>query len=262
MAVYSDYANVEGPEGPKRVRATYTSGDVFRLLGTETELGRGLQPRDEEPGAPGVVVASHRYWRDHFGGDVGAVGRTISVWGHERTLVGVLPPRFEIAKSLAATGVGSAGGTDLWMPLSLRERRHERDTRWLTALGKTELGAEKGSVQGAVTSLSRRVAASHRGDLRAGARARPRGRDGLHPREQPGCDDRRRGLRSPALRVSAELQPMAVGGRLPSVRPSRLSRRGCRARCLLGAAARRWAVRTISRRRRASSAEAAVARLT
>jgi putative ABC transport system permease protein len=39
-----------------------------------------------------VLILSHASWRDRFGEDPGAVGRSLEVDGHRRTVVGVLTP--------------------------------------------------------------------------------------------------------------------------------------------------------------------------
>jgi predicted permease len=43
----------------------------------------------------GTVLISYAYWQSHFGGDLGALGQTIRVYGL-RTIVGVLPPGFRL----------------------------------------------------------------------------------------------------------------------------------------------------------------------
>ena len=63
-----------------------TDGDYFRVLQATALLGRLYGP-----GSSGEVVLSERLWRRVFGGDPGAIGRTLSVDGAPRTIAGVLP---------------------------------------------------------------------------------------------------------------------------------------------------------------------------
>ncbi len=48
----------------------------FSMLGIQPFLGRLLVPSDDEPGAPRVVVLSHRMWQREFGSDPAIVGKT------------------------------------------------------------------------------------------------------------------------------------------------------------------------------------------
>ncbi len=64
----------------------------FRLLGAEPRLGRLFRPGDAA-GEP-VAVLSWDYWERRFGGDAGAVGRTILVDGRPMQIVGILPQNF------------------------------------------------------------------------------------------------------------------------------------------------------------------------
>ena len=47
----------------------------FSMLGVQPFLGRLLVPSDDEPGAPRVVVLSHRMWQREFGSDPAIVGK-------------------------------------------------------------------------------------------------------------------------------------------------------------------------------------------
>ena len=76
-------------------RALWVSGDFFNTLGVRAELGRVLNKDDDRKGCGSpVAVVSHAFWRREFGGDAGAVGRTLSLQGHPFEVVGVTPPSF------------------------------------------------------------------------------------------------------------------------------------------------------------------------
>ena len=65
-----------GIDRPERVIGSETDGDYFRVLQATALLGRLYGP-----GSSGEVVLSERLWRRVFGGDPGAIGRTLSVDG-------------------------------------------------------------------------------------------------------------------------------------------------------------------------------------
>ncbi len=71
------------------------SPEYFATLGLRPTVGRLLTADDARPGADPAVVLGYRYWTDRFGGDPGAVGRTIRVGQANATIVGVAARGFE-----------------------------------------------------------------------------------------------------------------------------------------------------------------------
>ncbi|HWB42016.1 MAG TPA: ABC transporter permease, partial [Gemmatimonadales bacterium] len=53
------------------------SGHLFDLLGARPALGRALEPADDRPGAPLVVVLSDAAWRREFAASPDALGRAV-----------------------------------------------------------------------------------------------------------------------------------------------------------------------------------------
>src|SRR5258708_6289724 len=71
------------------------TGNYFEVLGVRPALGRMLAPGDDDvQGAHPVVVLSHAYWMQHFGGDAGVLNQTILVNNTEMTIVGVAQAGF------------------------------------------------------------------------------------------------------------------------------------------------------------------------
>jgi predicted permease len=86
--------NLNGGAGAELGSALFVSGNFFSGLGIGAAAGRTLTPDDDRPAAPAAVVLSHGYWQRSFGGEPGAVGRTIAVNGVAATIVGVAPRGF------------------------------------------------------------------------------------------------------------------------------------------------------------------------
>ena len=72
--------------------------DFFPTLATALRLGRGITPNDTRRGAAPVVVIKEDLWRNQFGGDPTAIGRTVMLTGVPHTLVGVMPRTFDLPK--------------------------------------------------------------------------------------------------------------------------------------------------------------------
>ena len=97
-----------GPGQPERFEGQRVSAAYFRTLGVAPALGRDLQPADDRPGAPGVVVLSDGLWRRRFGADRGLVGRRITLDDAAWVVAGVMPRGFDNVLAPAA---------ELWAPL-------------------------------------------------------------------------------------------------------------------------------------------------
>ena len=73
------------------------------------ELGRAFTTADDQPGAPHVVILSHRLWINQFQGDRSVLGQSLRLNNESYTIVGVMP----------ASAAEVAGGDVLWTPLGL-----------------------------------------------------------------------------------------------------------------------------------------------
>jgi predicted permease len=98
-----------GGGGPERLESADATGSIFSVLRVRPALGRMIQEADEKPGAEKVAVLSDALWRRRFGGDPGAVGRTLRADGVERRIVGVMPPGFLFPTATTA----------VWLPLAI-----------------------------------------------------------------------------------------------------------------------------------------------
>src|SRR5262249_50079157 len=100
-------------DGPERVLTADVERRFFSLLGVKPIIGHTFQPDDPINAA----VASESFWRRRFAEDLTAIGRTITVDGSIRTIVGVMPDSFQFPYMVAALReVGeSQRHTDLWV---------------------------------------------------------------------------------------------------------------------------------------------------
>ena len=89
-----DSVSVTGIAEPEEVPALDVTDGVLPVLGIAPTLGRGFTRQDDSPGAPKTVILSYGYWQKHFGGDPSALGRTLTLDGDLRQIIGVLPRDF------------------------------------------------------------------------------------------------------------------------------------------------------------------------
>jgi predicted permease len=99
-----------GAAGPELISVGRAGAGFFRALGVTAARGRLIEPGDEAPGAPPVVVLTNVQAERAFGGAERAIGRSVTLDGVSHTVVGVLEP--------GRRGLGSLT-MEAWLPLKL-----------------------------------------------------------------------------------------------------------------------------------------------
>jgi predicted permease len=94
--------------GTELVRGASASAGIFRTLGVHPVIGRDFVEGEDAPQAPKVVMLSYQAWHSRFGGQHDVIGKTVTLDGSPRTIVGVLPATFDFAMR---------GGAEFWTPL-------------------------------------------------------------------------------------------------------------------------------------------------
>jgi putative ABC transport system permease protein len=93
--------NLTGFGTPERVQGAWVTPDLLSVLGVPPALGRDFAAADERPGAPGVMLLTHDFWKRHFGSDPTVAGRSVLLNGQQYTIVGVLAAQFRFPSDLA-----------------------------------------------------------------------------------------------------------------------------------------------------------------
>ena len=111
---------VDAGAGPERIETAPVTASLFDVMGVRPARGRAFTGAEET--ADNVVVLSDGFWMRRFGGDEAAIGRTITVAGKPRTIVGVMPPRFDFPSPEIS----------LWMPMYIQPLQISADGRQLS----------------------------------------------------------------------------------------------------------------------------------
>ncbi len=166
LAYHHDYVSFTGAGKPERVYGVLASADYFEVLDVRPVLGRSFLPAEENArgGAP-VVVLSYALWQSHFGGDRGAMGKTVEINRHPYTIVGVTPPGFQ--------GCMAGIRADLWIPLGMEQAVwgfnsiDDRGVAWLNVLGRLRPGIDARHAESELNTVMQQIAEqwpeSHRG---------------------------------------------------------------------------------------------------
>ena len=141
--------NLTGQLEAWRMMGSSVSANLFDVLGAAVELGRGFRPGDDRPGQDRLAILSHAAWQDKFGGDPAIVGRTITLGGVDREVVGVMPPAFAFPDD----------ATQFWIPLQLDAR--DPGAYWargfMPVVARVRAGATLRQAQSEIQSLTRRM---------------------------------------------------------------------------------------------------------
>jgi predicted permease len=105
--------NLTGDGPAVRVTGSEISVNLFPVLGVTVAKGRGFESGEDRPGSDGVVIISNELWRTKFHRDPEAVGRTITLAGVNRRIVGIMPAGF----SFPSTRI------ELWLPARIDPAR-------------------------------------------------------------------------------------------------------------------------------------------
>lgn len=87
---------------PERVRALTATRDLLPVLGALPRHGRNFEGDEGRSGSEPVVILSHEYWVNRFGGDATLLNSQLLLNDVSRRVIGILPPglAFEGAEAI------------------------------------------------------------------------------------------------------------------------------------------------------------------
>lgn len=98
--------NVTYQNKPQRYTGSYTTEDLFKIIGVSPVMGRDFTADDNRPGAEKVAILGDEIWRRDFGADPNIIGQSVRLNGKAATIIGVMPPNFKFPFT-----------EELWTPL-------------------------------------------------------------------------------------------------------------------------------------------------
>jgi hypothetical protein len=138
--------NISGVGDPERVPAALASKEFLPALGIKPIVGRDFRPEEDRPGGPPAVLISHALWQRRFHSDPAAVGRTLTVDGIPRTVVGVVP--HELGEMVAA---------DLWLPTAINPNNPERGNHNYGVVARLKPGVTVAQARAEMTVIAKRL---------------------------------------------------------------------------------------------------------
>ena len=138
--------NLSEGEQPERVNTAFVSASMFQTLGVQPQLGQVFRAEHDLPNADPVVLISHELWQRNFGGEPAIVGKRVLIQGRPRTILGVMPPGFDLHDARA----------QLWAPLGLDPaNRQNRGSHFLYVVGRLAPGVSQEQARSELETMLR-----------------------------------------------------------------------------------------------------------
>ncbi|MCU1267458.1 MAG: hypothetical protein JWM21_3776 [Acidobacteria bacterium] len=140
-------ANLTGVEPPERIQGFLVTANFLDALGMKPVMGRNFSEEENQPGKDSVAIITHSLWQRRFGGDPNIINKTIKLNSITRTVVGVMPERFNFPK-----------GAEVYAPLALTpELAASRDSHAYYVAGRLKSGVTYASAQADIDTISARL---------------------------------------------------------------------------------------------------------
>ncbi len=87
--------HITGGAQPEQVQGLRVTDGTLLTLGVRPALGRSFSRRDDSPNMPQTVILTNSFWQRHLGGNASVIGRTLTLDGATREIIGILPADFQ-----------------------------------------------------------------------------------------------------------------------------------------------------------------------
>ncbi|MEY2501499.1 MAG: hypothetical protein QOI07_1833 [Verrucomicrobiota bacterium] len=103
--------NLSGLPGraPEQVPGGLVTGNFFKVIGLQAQLGRVFTEEEDRVGGPAVCVISDKLWQRVFAREPNVLGKTVNFGNQPYTIVGVMPPQMFSPRT-----------AEVWFPLTRR----------------------------------------------------------------------------------------------------------------------------------------------
>ncbi|MGE3435447.1 MAG: ABC transporter permease, partial [Blastocatellales bacterium] len=138
-----------GQGEPEQLVGALVSHDTFAALGVTPALGRAFRPEEDRRGVEGVVIISHRLWQRRFGAAPSLVGKTISLNGESRMVIGVMPAGFKFP---------IIANADIWRPIQpVLNPRCQRGCYTLRVMARLKPEATEEQARAELNTIAARI---------------------------------------------------------------------------------------------------------
>lgn len=139
--------NASGSGEAETASLIAAQANFFSVLGVTPRMGRVFASDEDQAGKTHVAVLSYSFWQRHFGGDPGAIGKSIELNSESYAVIGVMPRTFNFPPS-----------TDIWTPFEMSEKNlGPRGSHSYRAFGRLKAGVAAGQAQAELATIAKRL---------------------------------------------------------------------------------------------------------
>jgi putative ABC transport system permease protein len=148
LAIYRWWStNLTGVETPERIQGFLVTANFLDAIGIKPIMGRNFSEEENQPGKDAVAIITHSLWQRRFGGDPNIVNKTITLNSITRTVIGVMPERFNFPK-----------GAEVYAPLAMTpELARSRGSHSYYVIGRLKAGVSLQSAQADTDTITARL---------------------------------------------------------------------------------------------------------
>jgi putative ABC transport system permease protein len=151
IAMYGIHgADFTGGE-PEHLLGSMVSTNLFKFLGVTPVAGRAFQEDDGKADAPPAVVLSYPFWQRRFGGQWSVIGKTVTMSGGARTVIGVMPSWFRFPNP----------DSQYWIPLDAQRLSLPRSAHPFGVLARLKPAATVLQARTEVKTIADRLAVAY-----------------------------------------------------------------------------------------------------
>ena len=137
---------LSGAGEPEQFSGNPISPALMRVLGLAPVAGRAFTDDEEKPRAASVAMIGEGLWKRRFGGDLGLVGRTITLNGTPTTVVGIAPASLNLIS-----------GSEVYTPLTINPAKEIRLNHVIFVVGRLKPGVSLQQAQAEMNIVATRV---------------------------------------------------------------------------------------------------------
>jgi putative ABC transport system permease protein len=162
LAAYTMSEATLAADEPERIAIASVTPNFFETLGVPPARGRSFVAGEDQARPAPLAIISHRLWQRQFGGNAAVVGKTLLLNNSNRTIIGVMPERFDYPSP----------ETQVWLPIcsqrtcaSLASLTPDTLDGWashyLWVVGRLRAGSNLPRARAEANVLARRIVADH-----------------------------------------------------------------------------------------------------
>jgi len=152
-AYFTDADIVLDGHSASHQQVAYASASLFPTMSVKPILGGTFSLKKKQPADTHAAILGEQFWREHFNGESGVLGKPLTIGSDVYTIIGVLPsyvsPRISI-----------------WLPLESLANlpfMQNRDVRFLTVIGRLRSGVAVSKALSQLSTIQKRAQESFPG---------------------------------------------------------------------------------------------------